>query len=141
MGNHILGTMRKFKTKQFSIIADAIEDDCLDLSWDEDGSVARGLASGKYVNFTARVRVYFQGREVGSDYLGGCVYESLDAFMDHRECGKQNREFAREGTGGKGGSYFHDMIREAIGEARKTIEETQTVKIRKNQTPELLDKH
>jgi hypothetical protein len=40
--------------------------------------------------------------------------------MDHRACGKQNRKWAKQGKEGRCGSYFSDMIGEAIAEARKT---------------------
>jgi hypothetical protein len=116
-----LGTMREFHTERFTVIAEALEETDLDLSWDEDGSVAEGIDSGKYIVFCARVRVLYRGKEIGVDYLGGCIYESFDDFMDHRECGKQNREYERQGKDGRCGSYFHDMISAAIAEARKTL--------------------
>ena len=116
-----IGTMREFTTKNFRVIADAIEDDHIDLSFDDTGDIAKGLDSGKFISFCARVRVFFHGREIGSEYLGSCIYKSLNDFMDHKECGKQNRKWAKQGKEGRCGSYFHDMIREAIGEARKTL--------------------
>lgn len=137
--SHKIGTMREFKTKNFKIVCDAIEEDDLDLSFDEDGSTLRGLQSGRLIAFVARVRVFFNGTEVGSDYLGECIYESLESFMDHRECGKQNAEYAEkerleglaEGSAGRCGSYFAQMITTAIEEARKTILAQQAVYIRK----------
>lgn len=89
------------------------------------------LRTFKYIAFVARVRVFFQGSEIGSDYLGGCIYESLDAFMDHRACGRQNREFAAKGDKGRCGSYFSQMIFEAIEEARKHLATMQSVRVRK----------
>jgi hypothetical protein len=118
---YVYGTMREFHTKQFTVIADAIEETDMDLSWDEDGSVARDIDSGKLSCFVARVRVFLGGREVGSDYLGNCVYQSVEDFMDHQECGKQNRQYAQAGETGRCGSYFSDMIHAAIAEARKTL--------------------
>lgn len=127
--SHKIGTIREFNTKNFKVVVDAIEDYNVDLSFDEDGSTRKGLESGDLICFCARVRVYFKGQEVASDYLGGCIYESLDAFMDHKECGKQNAEYeAKEraqhkkiGSTGRRGSYFSDMITAACEEARKTI--------------------
>jgi hypothetical protein len=92
MANQSLGTMREFKTKNFRVVVDAIEEFDLDLSWDEDGSQARRIDSGELIAFCVRARVFFQGIEVGSDYLGNCIYESLKAFEDHRECGAANRK-------------------------------------------------
>jgi|ERR1700752_259282 len=109
--SHKIGTMREFNTKNFKVVCDALEEDDLDLSFDEDGSTRKGLKSGALMAFVARVRVFFQGKEVGADYLGGCIYKSLEDFMDHREC-------------------FHYMICEAIGKARKNMLAYQTVRIR-----------
>lgn len=90
-----IGTIREFKTKHFHVVCDALEDFDLDLSWDEDGSTREGLESGELIAFCARVRVFCKGTEVGRDYLGGCIYPSLAAFMDHKECGKQNAKYER----------------------------------------------
>lgn len=129
MTSFSLGTMREFKTKHFKVIADAVEELDVDLSWDEDGSIREGLDSGKYIVFCARVRVLYNGREVGTDYLGNCIYKDFDDFMDHRECGKQNKKYERQGVETRCGSYFHDMIRSAIAEARKTLKkEKQALK-------------
>jgi hypothetical protein len=125
-----LGTIRKFVTKNFTITVDAVEDYDLDLSFDEDGSVREGLESGKYVAFAARARVFFQGNEIASDYLGGCIYESLDAFADHIACGKQNREYKAKGKTGQCGSYFADMVANVCAEARKTIASHRKVYVR-----------
>lgn len=127
---HTLGTMRTFKTKHFTVIADAIEDDCLDFSWDDTGETQEKVNSGEYLCFTARVRVLLHGREIGADYLSNCIHESLDKFMDHKECGKQNREYAAQGKEGRCGSYFSDMIRAAIAEARKELKNYQSVHVR-----------
>lgn len=89
-----LGTIREFNTPNFRVVVDAIEESDLDLSWDKDGQTRAGLESGKYIAFVARARVFLtaNGQEIASDYLGGCVYESLDAFQDHKECGAANRK-------------------------------------------------
>lgn len=136
--SHKLETMREFKTRNFKVVCDALEETDLDLSFDDDGSVREGLESGELIAFVARVRVFYQGNEVGADYLGGCIYRSFDDFMDHRECGKQNAKYERQekrkglekGSLGRCGSYFHDTIREAIGEARKTIASYKDVRVR-----------
>lgn len=129
--SHKIGTMREFKTKNFKVVCDAIEDYDVDLSFDEDGSTLKALERGELICFTARVRVFYDGNEVGSDYLGGCIYTSLEEFMDHKECGAQNRKWEAEGNPGRCGSYFYQMITDAIKEARKTILAQQAVYIRK----------
>jgi hypothetical protein len=94
MANQSVGTIREFKTDNFHIIVDAVEESDLDLSWDEDGAQTRELENGSLIAFCARARVFLNstGQELASDYLGGCIYESLSAFEDHRECGAANRK-------------------------------------------------
>jgi len=116
-----LGTIREFKTKNFTVRVTAEEDWDTDLSWDEDGSVRKGLESGEFIAFQVSATVYYRGREVGADYLGGCIYKSIEEFMDHKECGKQNREYAAKGDPGRCGSYFSGMVHEAIKQARKEL--------------------
>jgi hypothetical protein len=95
---HKIGTIREFKTENFHIVVDAVEEFDIDLSWDESGETARGLDSGTLIAFCARARCFFQGLEVASDYLGNCIYKNLEDFADHKECGRQNREtIKREG--------------------------------------------
>jgi hypothetical protein len=125
-----LGIIREFKTKNFKVVVDAEEDYDLDLSFDEDGSVRKDLERGKLISFSARVQVFFKGNEVATDYLGGCIYKSIEEFQDHREVGKQNAEYERKGESGRCGSYFRDMIRTACEEARKTIAAYKDVRVR-----------
>lgn len=108
-----------FKTKNFRVTMFTEPDDDLDLSWDEDGSTAAGLESGEFEAFRVKCAVYCQGHEVGTDYLGGCIYRSFAEFMDHRGCKPKGY-----------GSYFSDMIREAIRDARKNLGALQSVKLR-----------
>jgi hypothetical protein len=121
MHTQTLGTMREFKTKNFLVRAEALEDNDVDLSWDDDGSVREGIENGTFIVFTAHVEVFYRGQSVGEDYLGSCIYKSFEDFMDHKECGRQNRTYALTGQTGRCGSYFSDMIREAIAAARKTL--------------------
>jgi hypothetical protein len=122
--------MREFRTKNFSVICQAFPEEDLDISWDDSGEVAKGLDDGELIAFVAHVAVYYHGDKVGEAYLGNCVYKSLEDFMDHRECGQQNREYEARGERGRCGSYFHDMIREACQEARKTIAQYREVRVR-----------
>jgi hypothetical protein len=96
--SYTIGIIREFKTQNFHVKVDAIEETDLDLSWDDSGYSKRGLEDGSLIAFCARARVYFRGLEVASDYLGGCIYKSLEDFADHKECGKDNRDrIRREG--------------------------------------------
>lgn len=166
-----IGNIRKFETANFTVSVDAEYDWDTDLSWDDSGETRRKLESGGLVAFQVAVTVTHKGTgiELGADYLGGCIYESIEAFQDHRECGRINRRRARRegrfqiyrkqrkyehclGRGdklrkrgfatreraeawarqnareewevfesGKCGSYFADMIGQAINEARKNF--------------------
>ncbi len=97
-----------FETARVRVAFDVAPENDLDLSWDEDGSTAAGLESGEYVAFQARMTVYIDGAEAGADYLGNCIYRSAEEFIDHRGC-----------KAGGYGSYFSDMVRGAIAEARQ----------------------
>lgn len=116
-----LGRIRQFHTKHFTVAVDAYGDNDLDLSFDDDGSIRAKLDNGELVAFWVEVEVYYKGDKVGSDCLGGCIYESIEKFQDHRECGRQNRQWAAQGLSARCGSYFRDMIHEAIAHARKTL--------------------
>ncbi len=127
---YTLGTIREFKTPNFTVRVTAEEDNYLDLSFDDDGSVREGLENGKFIAFCAKAAVYYKGTELATDYLGGCIYRSLDEFMDHRECGKQNKVYAAKGETGRCGSYFADMVKQVCDEARKELKRLQQVKVR-----------
>lgn len=128
MSNYI-GRIRAFHTERFTVVADAYyEDEPVDV--DDDGETQRAVDRGDYLHFRVHVRVMYKGRTIGEDHLGGCIYESISAFMDHKECGKQNREWEAQGKEGRCGSYFTDMIHEAIREARKTLADVKTVRMR-----------
>ena len=127
---YILGTIREFHTPNFTVRVTAEKDNDIDLSFDDDGSVREGLENGKFIAFCAKAAVYYKGTELATDYLGGCIYRSLDEFMDHRECGKQNKVYAAKGETGRCGSYFADMVKQVCDEARKELKRLQQVKVR-----------
>lgn len=119
-----LGTIRTFRTANFRVIVDAIACDSLDLSWDETGEVREKINNGELLAFDVRARVVHDDLgEIASDYLGGCIYESLEAFMDHKECAAQTRKLRAEGSNAVVGSYFSDMVRNVCRDARKRLAE------------------
>jgi len=124
-----LGIIREFRTAQFLVVVDALEDYDVDLSFDESDEVRKRLESGEYVCFTARARVIHDDLgELAADYLGGCIYKSLAAFEAHRECGAQQRAVnAKRKRQKKGpvciGSYFSDMVKTVCKEARERAAE------------------
>ena len=123
-------TIREFKTKRFTVRVRAVEDCDVDLSFDDTGEVRKGLESGKLMAFGVVATAYLDGAEVAQDSLWGCIYRSPSEFMDHKECGKQNKEYAARGETGRCGSYFSDMVTSVCRDARKAIEAMQTVHIR-----------
>jgi hypothetical protein len=127
---YTLGTIREFETENFRVIVDAVEETDLDLSWDEDGQTSRGLENGSLIAFCARARVLWKetGEELGTDYLGGCIYKSLDDFQDHRECAKQTRAIlAKEGKFSVYvGTYKDGVLRKGDKLNRKPINDRAT---------------
>ena len=119
--------IRKFETKHFRVIVRAEEEYDLDLSFDDTGEITRGLETGKYVAFCAHAFVVFKptGTVLADDFLGNCIYESFESFMDHKECGQQNREYAAQGINGRIGSYFTQMVANVCAEARNQFKQMQ----------------
>lgn len=117
----VLQELRTFKRGQFTVTAHAVVDYDIDTSFDETGEVQQKLDSGEYSGFGVIVTVeHDQLGEVGSDSLWGCIYESYDAFMDH----KGIRALSRKDNCNYG-SYFSDLISGAISEARTNIKQLQ----------------
>ena len=103
-------TMWIFKTKRFTIKWSIAPDDDCDLSFDGTGEVCAKLRAGEWFCFLSRVTVELDGRVIGEDYLGGSIYANPADFRDHI------------GMNARGhGSYFSDMVREAVREARKSL--------------------
>ena len=122
-------TIRSFETARFAVIVDATHDDDADMSYMEPDELSEFYAKGGE-SYLVRVRVMLDGNEIASDYLGGCDYYDIQDFQDHRECGRTNREFAARGERVRCGSYFSDMIRSAIAEARETLRSREPVRVR-----------
>ena len=72
--------------------------DCFDDSVTDIAEIARKIDSYDLEWFMLRVRVLFNGHELGSHYLGGCLYEDA-------------RDVLKDGTA-------EDCISEAMHEAR-----------------------
>lgn len=119
---NIYETIREFRTPNFTVTVDAVEDPDVDLSWDETGDTLEKLNSGEYVAFAARVRVVHADLgTVGEDYLGGCIYSRIADFQDHRQCAAETRRLRAAGSSAICGSYFADLIKSACAEARQRI--------------------
>jgi hypothetical protein len=69
---------------------------------DREDTLAR-IDRGDLVYFVARVEAKKEGITLGTDYLGGCCYESYKQFVETQD------------------DYYADMAGTAIAEARATI--------------------
>lgn len=107
----------QFKTKHFIVrMSCDYDQDMVDLSWDDTGEVREKLASGEWAVYTFHAEVIERstGNTIGEDYLGGSIYGDPEDFRDHVGLAEKGRKDGRNYS-----SYFTDMIREAIKEARK----------------------
>jgi hypothetical protein len=68
---------------------------------DKQNTLSR-IDSGALVYFVARVQAFKNGIELGTDYLGGCCYDSYMQFVEASD-------------------YFADMVENAVSEARANI--------------------
>jgi hypothetical protein len=98
-------TLAEFERDGYDIIVDkTYEDlsprDCFDECCDVD-EICRDIDSGNLDWFMLRVRVLVEGLELGSAYLGGCLY-------------KDAREVLTDGTA-------EDFIAEAMVEAKSQV--------------------
>jgi len=121
----------RFTTARFEVLFDvaSCEDDPADSFQFQDDIDA--VRNETVCWFDARVRVLCDGEEVGSDYLGCCVYNSIEEFYtSHRDPDPMNRNctIMRRARGGNDPDakislchYFPDMVSEAISAARKRI--------------------
>lgn len=116
----------QFKTRNFRVELSAEIEQDPDLSWDDDGEVSAKLESGEWTNYCFAVRVYGpHGEELGADYLGNSIYADAAEFRDHIGLAAKSRADGRNY-----GSYFVDMVRTAIAEAREAMADLQGVRIR-----------
>lgn len=126
MSQSVIDNIWTFKTRSLAVIVDALEDDYPDAAiefMDEDAAaetVAK-ISAGELVMFCVRARVLFHGREIASDYLGSCIYANVAEFRDHMAAARENRGRKAAGLPGEVGSYFGQMVRDAIHEARREM--------------------
>jgi hypothetical protein len=109
-----------FKTPNFAIALDCGTEWAPDFSWCDEETV-EALNSGALECVIFRVTVSDRrGMVLGADWLGNSIYADV-------------AEFRREhvGAAGRWGSYFPDMVRNAIREARAELRRLQAVPVRK----------
>lgn len=70
-------------------------------SKEEEQEVLRKIENGLLLWFTAKVTASKLGVELAADYLGQCIYPSVNEFIS--------------------GDYYDDMVNNVIAEAKKVI--------------------
>ena len=116
-------TMWTFETRKFRVVWTITPCYGLDLSWDETGEAAEKITSGEWDAFDSAIKVYHRptGLELGAAYLGQLIYANPAEFRDHIGIKAKSRQ-----DGVNYGSYFSDMVREAVAEARATLAQLKT---------------
>jgi hypothetical protein len=80
------------------------------------------VRNGSVEWFCASVVVYFDGREIARDSLGGCAYNSVREFYtSHRDPDPTNRNTIETNKRHQICHYFPSMVTEAVSEARKAF--------------------
>lgn len=79
-------TISKFERDGFEVIVDKTWEECdpweqLNECFDDKKQLYADIDSGKYDWFMLRVRVMLGSHELGSAYLGGCLYEDPTAVL------------------------------------------------------------
>jgi hypothetical protein len=77
--------------------------DCFDDSCHDIAQICKDIDSGNLDWFMLRVRVLFDGHELGSHYLGGCLYENAQDVL----------------TDGTAEDCIAEALHEARGEVRR----------------------
>jgi hypothetical protein len=126
--------MYRFKTRNFVVRAYIESDIHVDASFDETGETRAKLDSGEYEAFETTVEVLTAtGIKLAESSLWGSIYaRPADFFQEHRNPNPMERNCslmrAARGDNVAICSYFPEMVREAIGEARKAIANMPKVK-------------
>lgn len=117
--------MYRFETAQFIVRAVIVPDDDVDVSFDETSETRDKLESGEWQSFGTVVTVTTKdGLELGADSLWGSIYHNpRDFFREHIGLAAKSRA-----DGCRYGSYFPDMVRQAISEARNTLATMPTLR-------------
>lgn len=116
----------EFETADFRVTVTAHNEYDIDLSWDEDGTVAAQLESGEMECFRVEARcLHIPTGVEGRDDLGQCIYKNVSDFRDNLGIARKRRE-----SGKNYGSYFSDMVRTCIQECRANLGKAASIKLR-----------
>lgn len=111
-----------FETASFRVECLFSPDDDVDTSFDETGETQDNINSGFWQAFCTEVRVIHKntGAVLSEDFLSGSIYEKpLDFIKEHYGCKPKGY-----------GSYFPDMVRQAIHDARKQLHTLNAIALR-----------
>lgn len=92
---------------------------------DENGETQSALDCGDYVAFDSTIEVVWNDTVIGSDSLGGSVYDANEVeqfWTAHRDTDPMNRNctLMRDKLGNASiCHYFPDMVRQALKQARE----------------------
>lgn len=98
--------LARYEREGFTVIVDKTWEDIdprgqFDWSEEELDQLVKDIDTGKTEWFMLRVRAFVDGNELGSAYLGGCLYEDpMEVLTD---------------------GVAEDMIAEALAEAKKNV--------------------
>lgn len=109
----------RFETRNLIIQVEAQEELDPDLSWDPE--IGPRIDDGEFVLFSAKASVIWNGNEIATDYLGNCIYRTIEEFRDHIGIKKDHPGC---------GSYFSDMVREVLKEAREYFSDLELPNLR-----------
>jgi hypothetical protein len=115
-----------FKLGRFEVLGQVAPEEMNPADDFDNPADVEAIQSGEIDWFQVRVVVTKDGHEIGSDYLGGCAYKSVqDFFKEHRDRDPMNRNCSimRKARGDNVVicHYFPDMVHQAIQDARKTL--------------------
>lgn len=134
MNNDPLCNIRMFHAGRFTVCVDALEDcdfDTAHMDPETAADMRDGIESGRYIRFTARAYIMFDGLLLAEEFLGGCVYADYSDFMDHFGIRAKSRKASEEaGRPVCYGSSFADMVHAVIEEARATLRKLAAVRVR-----------
>lgn len=127
MNHNSWETVWSFATDKFTVKLQLSPEDGYQYDGDDpDGETQAKIDSGEYIAFESRVVVMANGKVIGSDYLGGSVYDAseVDQFWtSHRTSSAEYRNtLAQKAKNICICHYFPDMVRIAIADARKTLQ-------------------
>jgi len=107
-----------FRSGDFRVTLECAPEPYPDSSW-WDEETRDKIERDVWGVYVFKVAVYWRGQKLAADHLGDSVYADPREFRDHREAAKQTRELRAKGNPAIVGSYFSDMVHQAISEARR----------------------